>query len=122
MLVSRYRIEVKEEPQFAAETFEERKERLLKPWVGLTLTYELSTANVLSVVSALMKLTSNFVGQEECLSCSKDARRGIAGHVGNPWRIRYLSESSPLPSKNRRMFSWLPRVLAWHWYDCDIKR
>ncbi|KAI0705838.1 cytochrome P450, partial [Cytidiella melzeri] len=38
MLVSRYKIEVKEEPQFARETFEERKERVLKARPGLTLT------------------------------------------------------------------------------------
>lgn len=38
MLVSRYKIEVKEEPEFAGETFEERKERILKAKGGLTLT------------------------------------------------------------------------------------
>ena len=38
MLVSRYKITVKEEPQFTGETFEERKTRVLKCWNGLTLT------------------------------------------------------------------------------------
>ncbi|GJE92931.1 cytochrome P450 [Phanerochaete sordida] len=38
MLVSRYKIEVKEEPEFASETFEERKERILAARGGLTLT------------------------------------------------------------------------------------
>ena len=38
MLVSRYKIEVKEEPQFAHETLEERKERILKATRGVTLT------------------------------------------------------------------------------------
>jgi len=38
MLVSKYKIEVKEEPQFAAETFEQRRERLLACRPGLTLT------------------------------------------------------------------------------------
>ena len=38
MLVSRYKITVKEEPQFAHETFEERKERVLQAKAGLTLT------------------------------------------------------------------------------------
>ncbi|EKM52722.1 uncharacterized protein PHACADRAFT_261326, partial [Phanerochaete carnosa HHB-10118-sp] len=38
MLVSRYTIEVKEEPEFAGETFEERKERILRAKGGLTLT------------------------------------------------------------------------------------
>ncbi|EKM52724.1 uncharacterized protein PHACADRAFT_126770 [Phanerochaete carnosa HHB-10118-sp] len=38
MLVSRYTIEVKEEPEFAGETFEERKERILHAKGGLTLT------------------------------------------------------------------------------------
>lgn len=38
MLVSRYKIEVKEEPEFAGETFEERKERVLRVKSGLTLT------------------------------------------------------------------------------------
>ena len=39
MLVSRYKITVKEEPQFTGETFEERKTRVLKCWNGLTLTW-----------------------------------------------------------------------------------
>ncbi len=38
LLVSRYKIEVKEEPQFAHETFDERKERVLRAKPGLTLT------------------------------------------------------------------------------------
>jgi hypothetical protein len=37
MMVSRYKIEVKEEPQFAAETFEEKKARILATKSGLTL-------------------------------------------------------------------------------------
>ncbi|KAF9528987.1 cytochrome P450 [Crepidotus variabilis] len=37
-LVSKYRITVKEEPQFAGETFEERKTRVLAVSVGLTIT------------------------------------------------------------------------------------
>ncbi|GBE81403.1 hypothetical protein SCP_0311320 [Sparassis crispa] len=36
-LVSRYRIEVKEEPQFASETFEQRKDRLLESRSAITL-------------------------------------------------------------------------------------
>jgi hypothetical protein len=36
LLVSRYKIDVKEEPQFAGETFEERKARILKTWQELT--------------------------------------------------------------------------------------
>ncbi|KAI0705841.1 cytochrome P450 [Cytidiella melzeri] len=40
MLVSRYKIEVKEEPQFAGETFKQRKERILRAKPGLTLTPE----------------------------------------------------------------------------------
>jgi len=39
MLVSRYKITVKEEPQFAAETFEQRKARLLDCNTVITLTY-----------------------------------------------------------------------------------
>ena len=38
MLVSRYKVEVKEEPQFAGESFEERKERILRAKRGVTLT------------------------------------------------------------------------------------
>ena len=40
-LVSRYKISVKEEPQFAQETFEQRKDRVLKSDKRLTLTYVL---------------------------------------------------------------------------------
>jgi len=38
MLVSRYRIEIKEEPEFAGESFEEKSARLLKSKPGLTMT------------------------------------------------------------------------------------
>ena len=41
-LISRYQFEVMEEPQFAGETFSQRKERVLKTAVGLTLTCVLS--------------------------------------------------------------------------------
>jgi hypothetical protein len=39
MLVSQYKIAIKEEPQFAGETFEERKSRVLSVCAGLTLKY-----------------------------------------------------------------------------------
>ena len=39
MLISQYKITVKEEPQFANESFEMRKERLFKSTRLLTLTY-----------------------------------------------------------------------------------
>ena len=39
ILVSQYKIAIKEEPQFAGETFEERKSRILSVYPGLTLTY-----------------------------------------------------------------------------------
>jgi len=38
MLVSQYKITIKDEPQFAGETFEERKSRILSARGGLTLT------------------------------------------------------------------------------------
>ncbi|KAG5648537.1 hypothetical protein DXG03_003148 [Asterophora parasitica] len=38
LLVSRYKIEIKEEPQFAGETFEEKKARILSAKPGITLT------------------------------------------------------------------------------------
>lgn len=38
MLISRYKIEVKDEPQFAQESFEERKARVLAVKFGITLT------------------------------------------------------------------------------------
>ena len=39
VLVSQYKITIKEEPQFASETFEERKSRILSASQGLTLMY-----------------------------------------------------------------------------------
>jgi hypothetical protein len=36
MIVSRYKIEVKDEPEFAGETFEQRKARILAAKAGLT--------------------------------------------------------------------------------------
>ena len=41
MLVSQYKFTIKEEPQFASETFEERKSRILSPQHYLTLAYVL---------------------------------------------------------------------------------
>ncbi|KAJ3984113.1 cytochrome P450 [Lentinula detonsa] len=38
MIISRYKIEIKEEPQFASETFEQRKARVLAAKPGLTIT------------------------------------------------------------------------------------
>lgn len=42
MLVSHYKITVKDEPEFANETFEQRKDRVLACRAGLTITYVLS--------------------------------------------------------------------------------
>ena len=39
MLISRYKIEVKDEPEFSGETFEERKERILRAKAAPILTY-----------------------------------------------------------------------------------
>jgi hypothetical protein len=41
MFVSQFKITIKEEPQFAGETFEERKSRILSARQGLTLSYVL---------------------------------------------------------------------------------
>ena len=41
MLVSQYKITIKEESQFAGETFEERKARVLSARQVVTLTYVL---------------------------------------------------------------------------------
>ncbi|EDR04916.1 uncharacterized protein LACBIDRAFT_303796 [Laccaria bicolor S238N-H82] len=38
MIVAKYKITVKEEPQFAGETFEQRKERIMKAYAAITLT------------------------------------------------------------------------------------
>ena len=38
MLVSRYRVELKDEPEFAHETFEQKKARLTECKQGLTMT------------------------------------------------------------------------------------
>ena len=39
MLISQYKITIKEEPQFMGETFEETKSRILSVREGLTLMY-----------------------------------------------------------------------------------
>ena len=38
MLVMKYTIKIKPEPEFACESFEEKKERILKYYHGLTIT------------------------------------------------------------------------------------
>lgn len=42
MIVSKYNITVKEEAQFANETFAERKARILSARAGLSLTYAIT--------------------------------------------------------------------------------
>ena len=54
MLVSQYKITIKEEPKFAGETFEERKSRILSVRAGLTLSYVLEQP--FSFISGLMKV------------------------------------------------------------------
>ena len=39
ILVSQFKMTIKEEPQFVAETFEQRKKRILSARLGLTLTW-----------------------------------------------------------------------------------
>jgi cytochrome P450 len=57
MLVSRYKLSVKEEPQFAKETFEQRKERVLQTMTLLTLTWvPFSLLSVRPHVDGLMDL------------------------------------------------------------------
>ena len=62
MLVSRYKITIKEEPRFAGETFEQRKNRVLKCWNGLTLTWVFSTrVPIYSMVLILRCLADQLV-------------------------------------------------------------
>lgn len=39
MMIKNYKISIKEEPQFAGETFEQRKERVFELTYGITQTY-----------------------------------------------------------------------------------
>ena len=39
MLISKYRVELKDDPQFAGLNFEEKQARLLRCKLGLTTTY-----------------------------------------------------------------------------------
>ena len=43
ILVSQFKVTIKEEPQFATETFEQRKTRILSARAGLTITWVLSS-------------------------------------------------------------------------------
>jgi hypothetical protein len=45
MLVSRYKIEIKEEPEFAGESFEERYARITASKQRLTTTYVMSVSS-----------------------------------------------------------------------------
>ena len=44
MLISQYKVEIKDEPQFVGETFDQRKSRVLASKPGLTTTYVSSCA------------------------------------------------------------------------------
>ncbi|KAI0064392.1 cytochrome P450 [Artomyces pyxidatus] len=85
MLISQYRIELKDEPEFAAETFDERKTRLLASKSGLTTTglqkctnfqvpQQFHAGSVLSELSRILEVRKaarsidNFPGDRRLLS------------------------------------------------------
>ena len=51
MLIMRYRVEIKPEPQFALETFEQKQERILRS------TFHITMACVISVIFNELALT-----------------------------------------------------------------
>lgn len=46
IIISRYKVTVKEEAEYAHETFEERKKRVLQSRAGITVTYVLRLSAV----------------------------------------------------------------------------
>lgn len=69
MLISKYKIEIKDEPEFAAESFEEKKARILQGRQGLTLTFVLTFyGSTLSCCNAY----HNIIGLCTCPWSSRD--------------------------------------------------
>lgn len=54
LFVSRYKITVKEEPQFAHETFKQRRDRILKSAQGITVTYDIFSPALLCIWFLMM--------------------------------------------------------------------
>lgn len=54
MLLSRYKIDVIEEPKFAGESFEQKRDRVLTSTAGLTQTYAFSCASPISRGSMML--------------------------------------------------------------------
>jgi len=78
MLVSRYKIEVKEEPQFAGETLEERKARIFATKPGLTLMYVVfHTASTCTQSWYLSFLRTRFLSNIVPFTCLLCSREGI---------------------------------------------
>jgi hypothetical protein len=61
MLVARYKVEVKEEPQFAGETFTERRERVLTSRPGLSNTCVF--LSIFSLLPLTMRTTARFASR-----------------------------------------------------------
>ena len=78
VLVSQYKIAIKEEPEFAGETFEERKSRVLSVTAGLTLTYVLEYS-----LSVWLRVT--MIPFSKAHSCSFGFDSSLS--EGRCWRI-----------------------------------
>lgn len=73
MLLQRYKIELKEEPQYANETFEERKKRLMYGRPTITLVYAafpniFNLADLMLLSDRLQYLLSSSGGGEDACS------------------------------------------------------
>ena len=69
MILRRYKITVKEEPEFAGETFEQKRQRVLKYNLGITIQ------SVISFISSLLRgrqLTIAAVDRSGCLWYSQE--------------------------------------------------
>ena len=70
IFVSQYKMTVKEEPQFAAETFEERKTRILAARIGLTTTWVFFSVDRLELVLMNFTFCCLFASFPQACSCS----------------------------------------------------
>ena len=71
MFISRYKIEVKYESRFSGETFDERKERILRAVPDIVLAYVSNCSTIMRYLLALIATVS--VAPHEFHWCSRDA-------------------------------------------------
>ena len=103
MIISRYKINIKEEPQFAGESFQARKDRILSPNHGITMRWVFVHFMPVDMILELTAQMNCHAAPSGCLwrlHCERVWHQGvIRSEFVDGWSI------VPLPTRNRVVHS-----------------